>query len=234
MKNLLLAFCVLLVSIFLAAPTSCFAQTISGDTINGVLAEERVVNLPQDAGKWYISVVGDSQNTQYQTIVGWFDTNTGLKKLKDQVHFIPVTSDSVMYKERYAPNVKGLPTVRLQDSQGVVAYEASGTNLPFTAEGLYASLANGVNKTQRGYILPYRRNNSRPCPTPNPDPAPDVTPDGSDPAPQPLDNNAKPVAPDAPAVEGNLPPLWLMLGVLLVAGGIGVLVEWRAVSKDKG
>ena len=106
----------------------CFA-----DTVNGVLAEERVVNLPNDSGKWYVSVVGNANDARYNEIVGWFDTNASLKKLKNQVHFCPVTSDTAIYKERYASNVKGLPTVRVQKPDGTVVYEAAGKNIPMTA-----------------------------------------------------------------------------------------------------
>ena len=232
MKRLLLAFCVLFSCTFLAASPFCFAQKAA---INGVLASERVINLPQDEGKWYISVVGNQSDARYTEVLGWFDTNLSLKKLKDQVHFCPIEITTVIYKERYESNVKGLPTVRLQDSQGGVRYESCGVNLPFTADGLYSALANGVNKTQRGYILPYRQNQSRPRPIPQPDPNPDGTPDvkpDGDPAPQPLDNKAKPDVPEvAPLV--TLPPLWLMLGVLFVSAGIGILGEWKAVSKSK-
>ena len=105
-KLLLCAMCV--VALF-AAVVPCLA-----DTVNGVLAEERVVNLPNDQGKWYISVVGDANNARYNEILGWFDNNPNLAKLKDQVQFCPVTSDTAIYKERYAPNVTGLPTVRMQ------------------------------------------------------------------------------------------------------------------------
>ena len=82
MNRLLLSMLCLLA--VLAAVTPCLA-----DTVNGVLAEERVVNLPQDQGKWYVSVVGNATDARYNEIVGWFDTNASLKKLKDQVHFLP-------------------------------------------------------------------------------------------------------------------------------------------------
>ena len=115
-KLLLSALCLLAV---LTAVTPCLA-----DTVNGVLAEERVVNLPQDQGKWYVSVVGNATDSRYNEIVGWFDTNASLKKLKDQVHFCPVTSDTAIYQARYACNVKGLPTVRMQKAlKGIVRYD---------------------------------------------------------------------------------------------------------------
>ena len=89
-KLLLCAMCA--VALF-AAVVPCLA-----DTVNGVLAEERVVTLPNDQGKWYISVVGDANNARYNEILGWFDNNPNLAKLKDQVQFCPVTSDMAIYR----------------------------------------------------------------------------------------------------------------------------------------
>jgi len=225
MKRLLIVLCAL--CMIFASMSPCLA---ANGKANGVLVEERVINLPNDQEKWYISVVGDAKNAQYQMILKWFDTNSDLYKLRRQVHYIPVTTDKAVYQERYEMNVEGLPTVRMQNSAGVVIYEAAGDNLPFTPEGLYGALANDVAKAQRRCILPWRREMERqcpgPCPTPNPDPAPD--PD-SDPELGPIDDGGKP---DVPAQSG-LPPFWLMLATLLVSAGAGLAVEWRATYAKK-
>jgi hypothetical protein len=224
MKRLLLALCALC-AIF-AASIPCFA-----DAINGVLTEERVINLPQDGGKWYVSVVGDARDTQYQTILKWFNENPSLRRLKNQVHFNQVTSDTVMYRDRYSINVKGLPTVRMQNSEGVVIYEAAGKNLPFTPEGFFGALAVSVNKSQ-GFrpILPWRKNCPGPCPNPDPQPNPDPDPD---PDPAPIDDGGTPVIDQPPAVEVGLPPLWLMLVVLVVSTATGIAVQWRETYAKK-
>lgn len=159
-----------------------------GDTINGVLSEERVVRLPQDQGKWYISVVGDASDARYQEVLGWFTSVESLKTLKDQVHFCQVTTNAPTYKERYATNVKGLPTVRVQSDQGVVIYEAAGKRMPMTGEGLYAAIAIAVNGSEE--LLPWRRNHVHPRPEPKPDPKP-ILPI-LDPEPQPLDDGGAP------------------------------------------
>ncbi len=223
MRRFLLALCVLCM---VSVVTTCFA-----DKVNGVLAEERIINLPNDQGKWYISVVGDTRNAQYQTILKWFRQDPALRKLKSQVRFCPVTLNSTIFKTRYATNVGGLPTVRLQNSQGVVIYEAAGKNLPFTAKGFYGAMANSVLKAQGRPILPWRRNRvgpgpAGPCPQPNPVPAPYEVPD---PVPQPIDNGNEPEFELEPEpVQSSMPPLWLMLTVLVVSVGGGVFVEWKA------
>ena len=206
-KLLLSVLCLLAV---FAAVAPCLA-----DTVNGVLAEERVVNLPQDQGKWYVSVVGSATDARYDEIVGWFDSNASLKKLKNQVQFCTVTSDTAIYRERYAPNVKGLPTVRMQKADGTVVYEAAGKNIPMTAAGLNGALAGAVS-TAQGIrpILPWRRDMERRCPGPCPSPQPNPQPQ-PDPEPQPIDDGGMPHIDDQPAES---PAPWGWLPPLCVAG----------------
>jgi hypothetical protein len=214
MNRLLLSICVMAALIAVVA-------TAAADTVNGVLAEERVVSLPQDGGKWYVSVVGNANDARYNEIAGWFDINASLKKLKNQVHFCPVTTDTAIYQARYASNVKGLPTVRMQKADGTMVYEAAGKNLPMTAAGLNGALAGAVS-TAQGIrpVLPWRRDMERQCPGPRPNPQPNPLPQ-PDPEPQPIDDNGPPnVDPDAPAE----PPVWALAlvciaGVLVGMGG---------------
>lgn len=223
MKRLLIALCALCMIFATAAPS--FAG--SAGVTNGVLSQERVINLPKDQGKWYLSIVGQANDSQYQTILKWFQTDADLYRLRQQVHYIPVTTDKAVYETRYKTNISGLPTVRLQNSEGVVIYEAAGKNLPFTPEGLYGAFANDVAKAQRCPILPWRRNHNCPTPSPQPDPDPNPAPD---PEPGPIDDGG---APDLPVPQSSLPPLWLMLTTLLVSAGIGVGVQWRDTYAKK-
>jgi hypothetical protein len=208
-KLLLSVLCLLAV---FAAAVPCFA-----DTVNGVLAEERIVSLPQDQGKWYVSVVGNATDSRYNEIVGWFDTNASLKKLKNQVHFCPVTSDTAIYQARYASNVKALPTVRMQKPDGTVVYEAAARNIPMTAAGLNGALAGAAN-TAQGIrpVLPWRRNMEGRCPGPLPTPPPQPQPD---PEPQPLDDNGPPNV--EPEPQADLPP-WGVPVICLAALLVGI------------
>jgi hypothetical protein len=203
-----------------ALATSAFA-------VDGVIVKERIVNLPNDQVKWYLSVVGDPADSQYATVVNWFKSGD-LKKLRNQVHYREIAKGTAAYNERYARNIKGLPTVRLQDHEGVVIYEAAGTSLPMTSGGLYGALADGVMAAQGitfGGGCPF----GRPCPKPNPqpDPAPDPVPD-EDPEPEPIvDGGAPVVEPTSDTgVSGLLP---IIAAVLSFLGGIvaGVAVEWK-------
>jgi hypothetical protein len=225
MNRVLLSVCLLLAAL---AAVPAFADIA---TANGVLAQERVVNLPNDQGKWYISVVGHAGDAAYLRVLGWFEANASLKGLKNKVHFCPVTSDTAIYQARYASNVKGLPTVRVQQPDGMVVYEASGKSLPMTAEGLYGAIASAVN-TAQGIrpVLPWRREMERRCPRPGPGPAPNPPPQ-PDPAPQPIDDGGPPDL-DSP-VESVLPAWWAMLIALAVGSVAGVARKWRETYQQK-
>ena len=143
----------------LALAAAVSASPCRADAVNGVLAEERIVNLPQDSEKWYISVVGDESDARYEEVLGWFDANPKLAKLKNQVMFCPVTLDMPLYAERYKSNIKGLPTVRMQQADGTVVYEAAGKNLPVTAGALQQRVGGGGERFARAA-------SAAPCATP--------------------------------------------------------------------
>ena len=215
--------CLLIVALILTV-LLCVSPS-KGDTVNGVLSEQRVINLPQDQGKWYVSVVGVANDARYQEVLGWFSTTASLKTLKDKVHFCPVTSDSPMYKERYAPNIKGFPTVRVQTDGGVVIYEAAGKNIPMSGEGLYAAIAAAVNGSEE--LLPWRRNHGYPRPQPQPDPKPILPFPTPDPEPQPIDDGGAPVLDEQ---ADQLVWLLVLLCVSSLIVGIGV-GQWEKLKE---
>lgn len=205
--------------LILLCSTTCFAENY------GVAVKERVINLPEDGQKWYISVVGEATNARYQEVLSWFESVDGLKTLKSKVHFCPVTTKSPTFIERYSPNVKALPVVRVQSADGVVLYESAGNKIPMTGEGLYSAIASAVNGSEE--LLPWRRRHANPAPvTPGPDP---VTPIDTDPAPGPIDDGG------APVIEDVTPewPLWLVPLLFVVGLGVGVIQKARAYHKSK-
>lgn len=211
-KSLLLLLCVVVLS--------CTAAPCVADTLQGVIAEERIINLPNDQAKWYVSVVGDERDARYQQILGWFNTNEKLVNLKNQVHFCQVTNDTAIYAERYSGNVRALPTIRVQQADGVVVYEAAGKNIPMSAEGLNGAIAESVRP-----VLPWRRNHVHPQPRPSPDPGPSPP---LDPPPQPIDDGAAPILDESDGV--GIPTALSVLAIVLsaLAGAIaGVVVQWK-------
>ncbi len=194
-------------------------NAITAEPLYGVIAEERIINLPNDQAKWYVSVVGNSSDVNYQKVIGWFNTNEKLKKLKDQVHFCPVTKGTAIYADRYAPNVSGLPTVRVQKANGETVYEAYGNNIPMSADGLNNAIAEKV--------MPWRRNmedkcRPKPCPSPSPKPNPPL-----DPEPQPIIDGDVPDMDASPRRGIPAAIAILLLIAASVAGGVtGLVVEW--------
>jgi len=215
MKGLVFLLCSVIALTAIAVP--CYA----------VSAEERVVDLPQDQDAWYVSIVGSSRSPSYHRIVGWFSTHDGLKDLRSQVHYHQVTSNTATYRERYAPNVKALPTVRVQDGDGAVIYEAAGNELPATAEALYADIADQVCLARGCTILPWRKEIEK-----------RLTPA------EPESNETQPAVPFTPPVAGPPViaspraglPVGAGVGLAILAsviGGVGGLaVQWRKTYKE--
>jgi len=217
----------LLLCLLCAVAVFAVAAPCLADTVNGVLAEEQVINLPQDSAKWYVSVVGIADDSRYLEVLGWFNTNPNLAKLKKQVHFCRVTSDQPIYSERYEPNVKGLPTVRVQDGSGVVIYESAGKNIPMTARSLYSAIASSV-RISRGLlpVLPWRRDMEKrcpgPCPKPTPEPGPNV-----DPEPAPIDDGGAPALEEPAGALTAAAIIAIALACVIVGSGVGLAVQWK-------
>lgn len=201
---------------------ACSASAVAGepamkaDAAYGVrYAEERIVTLPQDQEKPYLTLFGDRSNPKFRDMVKWFQTNDLLVGIKDQTHFNVIYSDTAMYRDRYAASVSALPCVRLQavgEAEPVV--EFAGVHVPMTAD----ALAKGLN-TSASSAECFRRR--RCCPQPAPAPPLDV-----DPAPQPIDTPPPPVP--TPSKPRNL--TWHLLAVLGVLGlGLGAAKHFSDV-----
>lgn len=191
-------------------------------------AEERVIDLPMDSQKWYISVIGNPNDMQYRSILRRFDRNKYLKNLKIQVHFWVVPTTSPAYKARYEKNTKILPTIRVQQSNGQVVWEAASRGIPVTAEGLYVAIKNSSLKAmallpwrRNGTVLPWRDKMEKQC-QPEPTPAP------PEPFPVFVDLNPAPIDDGGPPeFEETGPARWLVvcLAVLsALAGGASALI----------
>lgn len=127
-------------------------SALFGALCTTVLSDE-VVNLPQDDGTWYLSVVGPE--AERSEILQWFDADSRLASLKRQTHFCTPSYGSPIFNERYASNITDTPTVRLQDAEGVVLYEVAGQGVPQTAGALFDGLRAAIRGEQR--YLPWRR-----------------------------------------------------------------------------
>ena len=221
------------VALVLAIAAGMF-HVANGAEIN---AGERVIELPKDGEKWYISVIGNPDDVQYKSILLRFDRDKNLKALKSQVHFWIVPSSGNAYKERYKKNTKVLPTIRMQESDGKVVWEASANEIPITAVGLYAAMRASSAEAmailpwrRNGVVLPWRNQMEQKCqPGPCPAPAPILV--VPDPPPAPLDDGGP------PKFEETGPSRWfVVLGAIasaLAGGGYGLLTQWRKVTDSE-
>lgn len=184
----------------------------TGEAYGVVQTEKRIVELPQDGDKPYVSIMGDPRDPKFHEVVKWFETNETLKSVKAQTHYRVYTTSDPTYKARYAGSLPALPAIRVQNAQGERLYQASGGNLPMTGE----AVAN-VFTTEcfRRWCRP------APQPEPEPDYEPYVPPSPDQPVPQPD------VQPDVvPASSTNdLAVILASILVGLTGGGIGGLVR---------
>ena len=183
------------------AAAMCNVAIAEDAPIGGVLTEKRIVNLPKDQVKWYISVVGSYRDRRYYNIKKWFSAGD-LYGLRRQVHYNTVDSRTTKFKTRYASSIKELPTIRLQNAEGGIVYEAHGDSIPMSAEGLYAAIADAVNGVQEP-ILPWRRKHVHPDRKCGPDGCPE--PDEKEEEKEEEEN--EPVAPNfnTPKVSPRIP-----------------------------
>jgi hypothetical protein len=198
---------------------------LSADAKYGVKydAEERVLILPQDQGKWYVSLFGDPGNARYQELQKWFRTHPGLIHLRGQVHYNEYSASSLRYKQRYAKDMVGLPCVRVQNHQGIVASEFWAEHIPMTPDALYNGIREDIlDKASWGCL---RRRRCRPCPQPSP--APQPAPQPVKPEPVKPEPSTPPVLPEKPAKPGSNFPWWLAILSGLTGAGAGVYQGWR-------
>lgn len=208
---------VLLAAIMLLAATCTSAKAeVKADSAYGVkYAEARVINLPQDENKLYLSVIGSPSDATFATIQNWFETVPELKSVKAQTHFNAIETTSEMYHSRYASTIKGTPCVRLQTADGTVVYECAGRNIPMSAQ----ALSNSINTE----CLRRWRRNCCPKPQPEPLPEPEPEPDLNVPAPQPE---------PAPAFPWGLLAA-VVAGGLLVGNATGVVKKMKDTYQGK-
>lgn len=205
MKNFLF-----LVVCFVAFP---LGYLMAADMNTTPLTQERVIVLPRDGGRWFLTIYGDAADPQYQKLQGWLQTHNGLSTLRSQTHYNEYIPTDTRY-QRYAASLPGPVCIRLQNSKGIVTSEFWSDNIPLTAEALFKGIKKDLkDKTSWGCLD--RRRNPAPAPSPAPTPAP---------APAPVDTPPV-LEDDEQEVEPELEPTfpWILTAVVSVIGaGIGV------------
>jgi hypothetical protein len=232
MSKIRIAMIVIIALVSIITLSSCFAVEttveMKADAAYGVkYVQERVLELPNDGGNWYLTLYGDPADPEYQELKSWLRTNSVLIDFRKQVHYNEVSNKHPRY-QRYAKTMPGLPCIRLQNSRGVVVSEFWDDNIPLTGEALVQGIKGDMqDKTSWGCLR--RRRNPSPCPTPDttptpkpqPVPTPIDTPPKFEPDPEP-DPEVKP----APEPTPSFP--WLLALLSAVIGGtIGVVQGYQ-------
>jgi len=201
--------------------------------VSAFATEERMVNLPQDQGAWYLTVFGEAEDAKFTELQTWLTTDEGLRKLKTQVRFNKYTTDQVRY-QRYAKDVPGLPCIRLQNEKGLVVSEFWGDNIPSASTILYRGIKGDLqDKTSWGCIR--RRRQNKLCPfKQHPQPEPPVIVDP--PVEPPVEPPVGPPGLEEPEEEEPESKLWLLLVVLGALGGgaFGFVQEYKAEHMKPG
>ena len=163
--------------------------------------QERVIDLPEDGGLWYLTLVypdaegkADPISRRVKT---HFTTDPRLASLITQTRFHKVYPGHQTYEYRTKKSFglsDGQTAVILQQPDGTVCYKATGENIPTESNVLADSIAAAIADCR-----------PRPTPQPTPQPVPDQTPDIPD-----------TVTPDAATSEENL------AGLLFAAAAAGI------------
>lgn len=191
----------------------CFMAFPLGYLIAATPTQERVIVLPQDGGRWFLTIYGDDADLKYQKLKSWLQTHDGLSTLRSQTHYNEYIPTDTRY-QRYAASLPGPVCIRLQNSKGVVTSEFWSDNIPLTAEALFKGIKGDLQDKTSWGCLKRRR-----CPTPSPAPTPAPAP-----APAPVDT--PPVLEDdeqevEPEPEPTFP--WILAALAgFVGAGIGV------------
>lgn len=205
--------------------------------------EERVINLPQDQGKSFLTIVGKEGETKFEELKEWFKTNKRLKGLASQTHFNTYPNTNPTAVDRFA-GVKTFPIIRLQNAKAQRIFEIKGKDIPMSAD----ALANAIERDVKVYtkaqltegplgIFGRNRNNKDNCPDcnnvnnrrkdrrderRNDNAAPD-----EDPEPQPLDDSDEGEEESSPFLADTYFPIG---AALAVAGAAFLFGGWPEIS----
>lgn len=178
---------------------------------------ERIVDLPEDSGTYWLSVFyrDQYQDPASRRLAAYMASEPRLQSLAAMMRTNVYTAGHPMYEQRYSNLISGqgdsgLPAVVVQKPNGALVYKASGANIPDSAEALAEEIRESLRRSAPNWDCRPYDPNCRPKPKPQPAPLPPA------PAPAPLPD-IRPVDPVAPSED----VINWGAGVLLVAVALG-------------
>lgn len=216
---------IVLTAAMLTAPCVAYAQPcVNGHcpAVTQQAAQEQVA-LPRDQSTPYLTIIGSPSDPRTAQLTGWFEDNAALRALKSQTKYHVVTTDSAVYKERYASTCRGTPCVRLQDGTGrvVPGCELVGDEIPMTPEALAKAIGKpaatqfGTRESRPVFDRLRNRSDAQPA-APELPPAPPEAPVVTVPGEKPVV-----LANPKSATSSELVSLLIQLAVPLLLGGLG-------------
>lgn len=195
----------------------CLVALCASMTMCSVCDAEQVLQLPRGEDKLHLSIVGNERQVTKLSLM--FQSDAKLRQIRDQVRWHAVETDTAIFRVRYAPNIDGLPTVRLQNPDGTVIYEEYGERLTEDSGALYGAIKQAMVASK---LFPWRnRNNDGGC-----------GPNGCNPFQQPPPEQEEPeevyVMPEVePEEPDNTLAIVAILVMVVVGAGAGVYAGWR-------
>lgn len=184
----------------IAAALACAFMLPGCEDCCGQSIGEHVITLPEDGGKWHLSIAGEPSDVA--EIKHDLLRNRRLNSLVRQTRLHEFDPSDPMYKARFEPVFGGvLPKLWLQNADGRVVYKQTGGAIQ-RGEQLADTIAAAISDCRPG---------PRPGPDPRPRPGP-YGPDGEIPDIGPDPNDSQPGG-------GRL--LYLIAGAILVLLGLG-------------
>lgn len=171
--------------------------------------EERVLDLPEDAGVWHTTIVYPEKHPSdvaSRRLAAALSSEARLRSLLAQTKTHTYATSDPLWRQRLQQHYGvTAPALIVQQPDGRVCYKASGNNLPGDARLLADQIATSLEQCR-----------PRPTPTPQPTPAP-LTPAVTIPD----------IGPTTPAaLDGDSSLLWMVI-VPILAGLGGLLQEWK-------
>lgn len=107
---------------------------------------ERVVTLPNDGGKWHLSIwyANKTTDSASRRLANYFASDPVLQSISTQaiIHEHDASNPDPVFAARYSD--QPAPGVLLQNSKGVVVYKATGNNIPTTGAALATEILDSV------------------------------------------------------------------------------------------
>ena len=219
----------LFVGVLVCLPAVAFASTewsnMTGGGSRDVLDTKHVTQLPDTSDYLYVSLIlHDDWRSRPDEVklVAWWQTDQSLQPYRAKARFNLYTPSDPWYRKALASVVPSVPTILVQEPNGVVLYPKRGDVLPTGAE-------------EFGRLFPrlwQRRHPDQPLP---PSICPHRQPPEEKPVPEPEtqlpDVNVQPTEPPA---EPEFPWAVTILGLVLTGVVVGTLVmvaEWKKRTK---